>query len=57
MEEEDVLEALRRAFPGDVLETGTSLGDPWAVVRPEALAARRRLSARRRAADARCSST
>jgi NADH-quinone oxidoreductase subunit C len=37
--EEETLAALRLAFPGDVLETGTSLGDPWAVVRPEALAA------------------
>ena len=39
MEEKDVLTALDGAFPGDILERGTSLGDPVVRIRPSALAA------------------
>jgi NADH-quinone oxidoreductase subunit C len=37
VEKEDVLTALREAFPAGVLETSVSFGDPVAVVRPAAL--------------------
>lgn len=37
MEEEKALDALRQAAPGAVLESGLDLGDPVAVIRPEAL--------------------
>ncbi|MDD8027672.1 MAG: NADH-quinone oxidoreductase subunit C [Acidobacteriota bacterium] len=39
MEEKEVLDSLRAACPDAVLESGFSLGDPFAVIRPQALPA------------------
>jgi NADH/F420H2 dehydrogenase subunit C len=37
MEEDKLLDALRRTFSGSVLEAGLSGEEPWVILRPEAL--------------------